>query len=55
MWSLPSRCFSLEMERSCFRGGAEFVVLMNDLKLPPPRLIDVAVPANQRLGMPHGG
>lgn len=33
----------------------QFVALMNDLKLPPPRFMDIAVPANQRLGMPHGG
>ena len=29
----------------------EFVQLMAELNLPPPRLIDVAVPANQRLGL----
>ncbi len=29
----------------------EFVRLMNSLDLPKPRLLDVAVPANQRLGL----
>ncbi|MGZ5200428.1 MAG: MBL fold metallo-hydrolase [Telluria sp.] len=37
------------------RSREDFVALMHDLKLPPPRLIDVAVPANRNLGMPHGG
>jgi glyoxylase-like metal-dependent hydrolase (beta-lactamase superfamily II) len=35
------------------RSRADFVVLMNALNLPRPRLIDVAVPANRNLGMPH--
>jgi glyoxylase-like metal-dependent hydrolase (beta-lactamase superfamily II) len=33
---------------------AEFVDLMARLDLPRPRLIDVAVPANRNLGLPHG-
>lgn len=32
-----------------------FIELMAALNLPKPRLIDVAVPANRRLGLPHGG
>src|SRR5437762_4356261 len=32
----------------------EFIALMSDLHLPKPRLIDVAVPANRNLGLPHG-
>ena len=35
------------------RARADFVALMAALKLPPPKLIDVAVPANRRLGLPH--
>jgi len=27
---------------------------MGELNLPKPKLIDVAVPANQNLGLPHG-
>lgn len=33
----------------------QFIELMNNLNLPRPKLIDVAVPANQNLGFPHGG
>jgi sulfur dioxygenase len=36
------------------RSRDEFVRLMNELNLPRPKLIDVAVPANQNLGLPHG-
>ena len=32
----------------------EFVDLMAALHLPRPKLIDIAVPANQNLGLPHG-
>jgi glyoxylase-like metal-dependent hydrolase (beta-lactamase superfamily II) len=32
----------------------EFIALMDGLHLPKPKLIDVAVPANRRLGIPHG-
>lgn len=32
----------------------EFVALMGALNLPKPALIDIAVPANQNLGLPHG-
>jgi glyoxylase-like metal-dependent hydrolase (beta-lactamase superfamily II) len=35
------------------RSRDDFVVLMNALNLPRPRLMDVAVPANRNLGMPH--
>lgn len=31
----------------------EFIVLMNNLNLPKPKLIDIAVPANRNLGLPH--
>jgi glyoxylase-like metal-dependent hydrolase (beta-lactamase superfamily II) len=37
------------------RGRDAFVKLMGELNLPRPKLIDVAVPANQNLGLPHGG
>ena len=36
------------------RSREEFIELMGKLILPKPRLIEVAVPANQRLGIPHG-
>jgi glyoxylase-like metal-dependent hydrolase (beta-lactamase superfamily II) len=36
------------------RDKDEFIDLMNNLHLPKPKLIDIAVPANQKLGMPHG-
>ena len=36
------------------RSRDEFIVLMANLNLPRPRLIDVAVPANRNLGLPHG-
>ncbi len=36
------------------RGEDDFVALMAALDLPKPKLIDVAVPANQNLGLPHG-
>jgi sulfur dioxygenase len=35
------------------RSRDDFVALMNALHLPRPRLIDVALPANRNLGMPH--
>ncbi|KAF1046921.1 MAG: Beta-lactamase hydrolase-like protein [Herbaspirillum frisingense] len=35
------------------RSQEEFVQLMNGLNLPPPRLMEVAVPANRNLGLPH--
>ena len=31
----------------------EFIELMANLKLPKPKLIDMAVPANRHLGLPH--
>jgi glyoxylase-like metal-dependent hydrolase (beta-lactamase superfamily II) len=37
------------------RSRAAFVKLMGELNLPKPKLIDIAVPANQNLGLPHGG
>jgi len=37
------------------RSREAFIQLMGELNLPKPRLIDVAVPANQNLGLPHGG
>jgi glyoxylase-like metal-dependent hydrolase (beta-lactamase superfamily II) len=36
------------------RSRAEFVELMGKLDLPRPKLIDVALPANRNLGLPHG-
>jgi glyoxylase-like metal-dependent hydrolase (beta-lactamase superfamily II) len=35
------------------RGRVEFVELMAHLNLPRPKMMDVAVPANKRLGIPH--
>jgi glyoxylase-like metal-dependent hydrolase (beta-lactamase superfamily II) len=35
------------------RSRTEFVRLMGELNLPRPKLIDVAVPANRRLGLSH--
>jgi glyoxylase-like metal-dependent hydrolase (beta-lactamase superfamily II) len=37
------------------RSREAFVKLMGELNLPKPKLIDVAVPANRNLGLPHGG
>jgi glyoxylase-like metal-dependent hydrolase (beta-lactamase superfamily II) len=36
------------------RSRDDFIDLMGKLNLPRPRLIDVAVPANLNLGLPHG-
>ena len=42
------------------RTRTQFIEMMGQLNLPKPKLIDVAVPANQRLGLrdgesvPHG-
>ncbi len=36
------------------RSRAQFAVLMAGLNLPKPKLIDIAVPANRNLGLPHG-
>ncbi|MDL2354554.1 MAG: MBL fold metallo-hydrolase [Pseudomonadota bacterium] len=36
------------------RTSAAFVALMAGLDLPKPKLLDIAVPANQNLGLPHG-
>jgi len=38
--------------RAANRSREEFIQIMHDLNLPKPRLIDVAVPANQKLGLP---
>ncbi len=35
------------------RDRAAFIVLMAELNLPKPKMIDVAVPANRHLGIPH--
>jgi sulfur dioxygenase len=35
------------------RDRPSFVELMANLKLPRPKLIDVALPANLLLGIPH--
>jgi glyoxylase-like metal-dependent hydrolase (beta-lactamase superfamily II) len=36
------------------RSRDDFVDLMAHLDLPKPKLIDIAVPANRNLGLPHG-
>jgi glyoxylase-like metal-dependent hydrolase (beta-lactamase superfamily II) len=36
------------------RSRADFVELMSKLDLPRPKMMDVAVPANRNLGVPHG-
>ena len=36
------------------RSREDFGALMAALNLPKPKLIDIAVPANQNLGLPHG-
>jgi sulfur dioxygenase len=36
------------------RSKEAFAALMAALDLPKPKLIDIAVPANQDLGLPHG-
>lgn len=41
-------------ERLANRDKAGFVHLMNNLNLPKPKMIDIAVPANQNLGVRHG-
>jgi glyoxylase-like metal-dependent hydrolase (beta-lactamase superfamily II) len=35
------------------RSKADFVALMARLDLPKPKLLDIAVPANRNLGLPH--
>lgn len=40
--------------RLAHRSKEAFVKLMSELDLPKPKLIDIAVPANQNLGLPHG-
>jgi sulfur dioxygenase len=35
------------------KSREEFIALMGNLNLPRPHLIDVAVPANRNLGLPH--
>ncbi len=35
------------------KSREEFIALMNGLNLPKPKMIDVAVPANRNLGLPH--
>jgi sulfur dioxygenase len=37
------------------RSKDSFIELMDNLDLPRPKLMDVAVPANQNLGLPHRG
>lgn len=41
---------SLSNERISGKTEAEFVEIMNNLNLPTPKLIDVAVPANMKSG-----
>lgn len=40
--------------RLAHRSKDDFVSLMAQLNLPKPKLIDIAVPANRNLGLPHG-
>lgn len=40
--------------RLAHRSADDFIALMGQLNLPKPKLIDVAVPANRNLGLPHG-
>lgn len=35
------------------RSRADFIALMDNLNLPRPKLMDIAVPANRQLGLPH--
>lgn len=35
------------------RSRADFIALMEGLNLPQPKMIDVALPANRNLGLPH--
>ena len=44
----------LHNARLAHKSRAEFIDLMGKLDLPKPRMINVAVPANQNLGLPHG-
>ena len=44
----------LHNARLANRTREDFVALMAALDLPRPRLIDIAVPANQNLGLNHG-
>lgn len=49
---------TIGIERRCNprlanKSEAEFIAIMDSLNLPKPKLIDVAVPANQNLGLPH--
>jgi glyoxylase-like metal-dependent hydrolase (beta-lactamase superfamily II) len=41
-------------ERLANRDKASFVQFMNNLNLPKPKMIDIAVPANRNLGVRHG-
>ncbi|MBC7414392.1 MAG: MBL fold metallo-hydrolase [Herminiimonas sp.] len=40
--------------RLAHRSKEDFSMLMAGLNLPKPKLMDIAVPANQNLGLPHG-
>jgi sulfur dioxygenase len=39
--------------RAANRDRAAFIELMGNLKLPRPKMMDIFVPANRRLGIPH--
>ena len=43
----------LHNSRLAHRDRAAFCALMDGLHLPPPRMLDVAVPANRQLGVRH--
>jgi hypothetical protein len=37
------------------RSREEFIASSDNLRLPQPEPIDIAVPANRNPGLPHGG
>src|SRR6185312_3758166 len=43
----------LHNPRLAGRDRASFIELMNNLQLPKPKMIDIAVPANRNLGLTH--
>jgi glyoxylase-like metal-dependent hydrolase (beta-lactamase superfamily II) len=44
----------LHNDRIANRSLGDFVMLMKNLHLPKPKLMELAVPANQNMGLPHG-
>jgi hypothetical protein len=47
---LPKSAFNPRLQVA---SKQQYVDLMNSLDLPNPKLMDVAVPANMRVGMSH--